>query len=123
MFEAIRGSAPRRVGQKVADPSGLFLGAVELLVPIGQGDVATRVHLAWWRTIEDGIDTYDGYDSQVGTQRVGARGFAQAVFERLGLGPRHLERVTYEVSATIEVKVGTRLAQAEQQVGIDVVLD
>src|SRR5438477_606684 len=35
MFEAIHGSAPRRAGQNLANPSGLFLGAVMMLVHLG----------------------------------------------------------------------------------------
>src|SRR5712672_4787755 len=54
MFEAIHGSAPRRAGQNLANPSGLLLGAVLMLVHIDQPEVATRVHNAWLRTIEDG---------------------------------------------------------------------
>src|ERR1700722_16462806 len=34
MFEAIHGSAPRRAGQNLANPSGLLLGAVQMLVHI-----------------------------------------------------------------------------------------
>jgi isocitrate dehydrogenase len=37
MFEAIHGSAPRRAGQNVANPSGLLLGAIQMLVYINQG--------------------------------------------------------------------------------------
>ena len=59
MFEAIHGSAPRRAGQNLANPSGLLLGSVMMLVHINQQDVAERVHNAWLRTIEDGIHTYD----------------------------------------------------------------
>jgi len=59
MFEAIHGSAPRRAGQNLANPSGLLLGAVMMLVHIGQQDVAERVHNAFLRTLEDGIHTYD----------------------------------------------------------------
>ena len=59
MFEAIHGSAPRRAGQNLANPSGLLLGAVLMLVHIDQPEVAERVHNAWLRTIEDGIHTYD----------------------------------------------------------------
>ena len=59
MFEAIHGSAPRRAGQNLANPSGLFLGAVQMLVHIGQADVAEKVHNAWLKTIEDGVHTYD----------------------------------------------------------------
>src|SRR5579859_1324255 len=44
MFEAIHGSAPRRAGQNLANPSGLLLGAVMMLVHIDQPDVATKVH-------------------------------------------------------------------------------
>src|SRR5436309_8078073 len=36
MFEAIHGSAPRRAGQNLANPSGLLLGSVMMLVHIGQ---------------------------------------------------------------------------------------
>ena len=36
MFEAIHGSAPRRARQNLANPSGLLLGAVMMLVHIGQ---------------------------------------------------------------------------------------
>ncbi|MDH4064657.1 MAG: NADP-dependent isocitrate dehydrogenase, partial [Acidobacteriota bacterium] len=57
MFEAIHGSAPDIAGQDVANPSGLLLAAVQMLVHIGQTDVASRIHNAWLRTIEDGIHT------------------------------------------------------------------
>jgi isocitrate dehydrogenase len=43
MFEAIHGSAPRRAGQNLANPSGLLLGAVMMLVHIGQADIAEKV--------------------------------------------------------------------------------
>src|SRR5438094_4821170 len=59
MFEAIHGSAPRRAGQNLANPSGLLLGSIMMLVHIGQTNVAERVHNAWLRTIEDGVRTYD----------------------------------------------------------------
>src|SRR6185295_4010850 len=57
MFEAIHGSAPRRAGQHLANPSGLLLGGVMMLVQIGQPEAAERVHNAWLRTLEDGIHT------------------------------------------------------------------
>src|SRR5881227_337526 len=84
MFEAIHGSAPRRAGQNLANPSGLFLGAVMMLVHVGLTDHAERVHNAWLRTIEDGVHTYDVYDEKVSKQKVGTKEFAEAVVERLG---------------------------------------
>src|SRR6186997_776365 len=53
MFEAIHGSAPRRAGQNLANPSGLLHGALLMLVHIGQNDVAERINNAWRRTMED----------------------------------------------------------------------
>src|SRR5436190_20801077 len=96
MFEAIHGSAPRRAGQNLANPSGLLLGAVLMLVHIGQPDVAARVHNAWLRTIEDGIHTYDIYTARVSTQKVGTKEFAAAVIARLGQRPETLKAVAYE---------------------------
>src|SRR6266478_966949 len=91
MFEAIHGSAPRRAGQNLANPSGLLLGAVMMLVHIGETETAERVHNGWLRTIEDGIHTYDIYDEKVSKQNVGTREFAEAVAQRLGQVPQILK--------------------------------
>jgi len=95
MFEAIHGSAPRRAGQNLANPSGLLLGAVLMLVHIDRPETAERVHNAWLRTIEDGIHTYDVFTEGVSTQKVGTREFAAAVIARLGQKPNTLKAVAY----------------------------
>ena len=95
MFEAIHGSAPRRAGQNLANPSGLLLGGVLMLVHIDQPEVAERVHNAWLRTIEDGIHTYDVFTEGVSSQKVGTKEFAAAVIARLGQKPNTLRAVAY----------------------------
>jgi isocitrate dehydrogenase len=59
MFEAIHGSAPDIAGQDIANPSGLLLGAVMMLVHIGQHEVASKIHNAWLATLEAGVATQD----------------------------------------------------------------
>jgi isocitrate dehydrogenase len=124
MFEAIHGSAPRRAGQNLANPSGLFLGAVQMLVHINQPDVAERVHNAWLKTIEDGIHTYDIYEEGVSKQKVGTKEFAKAVVDRLGQKPEKLAAVTYG-AAVEEIKTvkSVRGTSKKETVGIDVYLD
>jgi isocitrate dehydrogenase len=95
MFEAIHGSAPRRAGKNLANPSGLLLGAVLMLVHIDQPEAAERVHNAWLRTIEDGVHTYDIFTEGVSTQKVGTKEFADAVIARMGQKPARLKPVTY----------------------------
>src|ERR1700684_2708739 len=95
MFEAIHGSAPRRAGQNLANPSGLLLGAVLMLVHINQPEAAEAVHNAWLRTIEDGIHTYDIYTEGVSVEKVGTKEFAEAVIARLGQKPNRLKVVSY----------------------------
>jgi isocitrate dehydrogenase len=95
MFEAIHGSAPRRAGQNLANPSGLFLGSVLMLVHIDQPDVAARVHNAWLKTVEDGVHTYDIFREGVSKQKVGTKEFAQAVVSRIGQTPEKLKPVSY----------------------------
>ncbi|MGQ0733127.1 MAG: NADP-dependent isocitrate dehydrogenase [Acidobacteriota bacterium] len=99
MFEAIHGSAPRRAGQNLANPSGLLLGAVMMLVHIDQTDVAEHVHNAWLKTIEDGVHTYDIFKPDVSKQKVGTKEFADAVAARLGKRPEELAAVTYKAGA------------------------
>ncbi|MFM8380821.1 MAG: isocitrate/isopropylmalate family dehydrogenase, partial [Actinomycetota bacterium] len=123
MFEAIHGSAPRRAGQDVANPSGLMLAAVQMLVHIGQGDVATSMHNAWLRTIEDGVHTYDIFDPAVSTAKVGTSAFADAIIERIGSRPKVLKVVQYAEAPEINVKVPTRPRQLKEQIGIDVFVD
>src|SRR5499425_2462392 len=90
MFEAIHGSAPRRANQNLANPSGLLLGGVLMLVHINQPDVAQSVHNAWLATIEDGVHTYDIHKDGVSKQKVGTKEFAEAVVARLGKLPQKL---------------------------------
>lgn len=119
MFEAIHGSAPRRAGQDVANPSGLLMGAVMMLVHIGQGDVAQGVHNAWLRTIEDGVGTYD-IVSENGI-KVGTRGFADAIIERLGQTPQTLPAVSYPaVEEPISVTPRRRPPAEKAMDGVDV---
>jgi isocitrate dehydrogenase len=127
MFEAIHGSAPRRAGQNLANPSGLLLGAVMMLVHVGETEAAERVHNGWLRTVEDGIHTYDVYDESVSKQKVGTREFAEAVVERLGQLPQILKPVKYKAA---EMKAGESTAASAQKpaakkelVGVDVFLD
>src|SRR3954451_460339 len=87
MFEAIHGSAPRRANQNLANPSGLLLGSVLMLVHINQPEIAARVHNAWLRTIEDGVHTYDIYEEGVSKLKVGTKEFAEAVAARVGQKP------------------------------------
>lgn len=71
MFEAIHGSAPKRAGQGIANPSGLILAAIQMLVHIGQADVAEKIHNAWLKTIEAGIHTYDIFKEGVSKKKGG----------------------------------------------------
>lgn len=95
MFEAIHGSAPRRAGQNVANPSGLLLAAIMMLVHIGQHETAALIHNAWLRTLEEGIHTYDIFKEKTSKQKVGTKEFAQAVIARLGQNPQTLSEVKY----------------------------
>src|SRR5882762_3796569 len=127
MFEAIHGSAPRRAGQNLANPSGLLLAAVMMLVHINQPDIATLVHNAWLRTIEDGVHTYDIYKEGVSTQKVGTKEFAEAVAERVGQLPQTLKVVKYksaeEVTPARTAAAQVRPRAKKELVGVDVFLD
>ncbi|MBX6381138.1 MAG: NADP-dependent isocitrate dehydrogenase, partial [Thermoflavifilum aggregans] len=122
MFEAIHGSAPRRAGQNLANPSGLLLAAVQMLVHIGQNDVATTVQNAWLKTIEDGIHTYDIYQEGISKQKVGTREFADAVIQRLGMQPQQLKPVKFG-KASFEIKIKQTQPAKKELVGVDVFLE
>jgi isocitrate dehydrogenase len=123
MFEAIHGSAPRRAGQNVANPSGLLHGAILMLIHIGQSDIAENIHNAWLRTIEDGVHTYDIASEAHTTRQVGTQEFAQAVVERIGQRPEKLKAVSYKKADTSGAYTGPlttpRRTSKQEIVGCD----
>jgi isocitrate dehydrogenase len=120
MFEAIHGSAPRRAGQDMANPSGLLQGAIMMLNHIGQSEVAEKVQNAWLRTIEDGIHTYDVYKEGVSKEKVGTSAFADAVIARLGLKPTQFKAVSYSAKQALNLPKYVRKAAAHKELmGVD----
>jgi isocitrate dehydrogenase len=126
MFEAIHGSAPDIGGQDKANPSGLLLSGVMMLIHMGQRDVAERVHNAWLRAIEDGVHTADLFQNGVSTRLVGTQGFAHAVIDRLGLAPERLRPVDYMSGEAKPIgipEVTPRATVTKEMVGVDVFVE
>ena len=126
MFEAIHGSAPRRANQNLANPSGLLLGSVMMLVHIGQADVAGKVHNAWLRTLEDGVHTYDIFKDGVSKEKVGTKQFAEAVIKRLGQNPQILKHRDYsKANEAMELGVTAKSSYKAKKelIGVDIFLD
>lgn len=122
MFEAIHGSAPKRAGQNMANPSGLLLGAVLMMLHIGQPKVATTIHNAWLRTLEEGIHTYDIFKESISKQQVGTKEFGEAVIKNLGKHPEELKEVNYKQAPKVYVKkdVDHSKSNLKQTLGVDV---
>ncbi len=95
MFEAIHGSAPDIAGKNMANPSGILQSAIMMLVHIGQAEVASKVHNAWLRTLEEGVHTVDIYRDGVSKEKVGTKEFADAVIARIGKDPQTMPAVSY----------------------------
>ena len=126
MFEAIHGSAPDIAGKGIANPSGLLMGGVMMLVHIGQYDVATRVHNALLATIEQGIHPADIYNEETSKEKVGTEAFTKAVIKNLGHEPERLPKVHYEKPKEKKVKLKAKALQPKakkQLVGVDIFVE
>jgi isocitrate dehydrogenase len=126
MFEAIHGSAPDIAGKGVANPSGLLHGAIQMLVHIGQPDIAETIHNAWLTALEEGCHTPDIFDRQHSRKRCTTAEFGEAVIERLGRQPATLKPVTYGAEDKRNA-AGIRLTlpamQKKELIGVDVFID
>jgi isocitrate dehydrogenase len=96
-----------------------------MLVHIQQHDVATKVHNAWLKTIEDGVHTYDIFRDGVSKTKVGTKEFADAIIKRIGQKPEVLQAVDYHprddkkiISQAISVS-----KEIKDLVGVDVFID
>jgi isocitrate dehydrogenase len=114
MFEAIHGSAPDIAGQNCANPSGLLLAAVMMLVHIGQPAVAQTIHNAWLTVLEQGLNTADIAGKNT-TQTLGTTAFADAVIAHLGQMPQHFTPISYTQTAqTTQINANTVPASTTQ---------
>jgi isocitrate dehydrogenase len=125
MFEAIHGSAPDISGRGIANPSGLLLAGVAMLVHIGQPQVAENIHNAWKRTIEEGIHTGDIFRDGRSRERVGTTEFTEAVIARLGQKPERLRVVSYaqDKSTRTDTALNIHPKAKKELYGVDVFLD
>lgn len=124
MFEAIHGSAPRRAGQNLANPSGLILASVLMLVHVDLPDVATLINNAWLKTIEDGIHTYDIFKPNTSKEKVGTKEFAQAVVQRLGQKPQKLKEAFFSKAKNqTKSHQRTQSSHKKEVVGVDVFIE
>lgn len=120
MFEAIHGSAPRRAGQNLANPSGLLLAAVMMLVHIDLPEHASTVQNAWLRTLEEGIHTYDIFKPETSKEKVGTKEFADAVIRNLGKKPETLKPAAYKHQSITTHSKDVGSHTKKETVGIDV---
>lgn len=125
MFEAIHGSAPRRAGQNLANPSGLILASVLMLVHIEQPEAAAAIHNAWLKTLEDGIHTYDIYKPNISKEKVGTKEFGKAVIERLGKLPQTFPAVHYATRKKISKSSvqSEKKVEKKEFVGVDIFIN
>lgn len=122
MFEAVHGSAPDIAGRGIANPSGLLAAATQMLVHLGEAEVAQRIANAWLCTLESGVHTADMYRQNLSHQEVGTEEFTHAVIGRLGETPAHLRPVAYREGG-IQVRAAPTPPRRKELVGVDVFLD
>jgi isocitrate dehydrogenase len=121
MFEAVHGSAPDIAGRGVGNPSGLLNAAVQMLVHLGEAEVAQRIANAWLTTLESGLHTADLYREGLSEREVTTEEFTDAVIARLGMLPDRLRPAEFE-TRRITIPEPTSPTVVRERAGTDVYL-
>lgn len=119
MFEAVHGSAPDIAGRGVANPSGLLNAAVQMLVHLGEAEVAERIANAWLATLESGLHTADLHREGLSEREVTTDEFTDAVIARLGVAPERLRPARFE-TRRIAVPAPNPTPVTLERAGVDV---
>ena len=122
MFEAVHGSAPDIAGKGIANPSGLLVAATQMLVHLGEAEIAALIKNAWLTTLESGLHPADIYRPGLSRREVGTQDFTRAVIDRLGETPRQLSPVRYREGG-IHVPVAETSRPRKTLDGVDIFLD
>lgn len=118
MFEAVHGSAPDIAGKNIANPSALLLSSVMMLSYLGENEIASNIHNAWLKAIEDGCGTGDISDAKMSTGE-----FAEAVVARLGKQPTSFKVKKYAKTDGGFTYQYHRKPTIKSLVGVDVFLN
>jgi len=121
MFEAVHGSAPDIAGRGIGNPSGLLNASIQMLVHLGEAEVAQRIANAWLATLESGLHTADLYREGLSEREVTTDEFTDAVIERLGSRPQRLRAAEYE-TRRITIPDPAPAIVVRERAGIDVYL-
>lgn len=123
MFEAVHGSAPDIAGKGIANPSGMLVAAVQMLVHLGHPHIAQSIKNAWLTTLESGMVTPDIYRPGLGQREVGTEAFTEAVIANLGRMPEELSPVHYHGTGITLPAPISRPRPTKTLAGVDVFLD
>ena len=119
MFEAVHGSAPDIAGRGIGNPSGLLNAAVQMLVHLGEAEVAQHIANAWLATLESGLHTADLYREGLSEREVTSDEFTHAVIVRLGSKPMRLRPAEFE-TRRISIPEPVTRTVVRERIGIDV---
>lgn len=125
MFEAAHGPAHALANKDLANPSGLLLASIMMLIRIGRFEVAELIHNAWLRTIEDGFHTADLFSSAgLSKRQVGTTAFTDLVIGNLGEMPSRLRSAEYRENYLKNMAPSARVRHqpptSKKLVGVDV---
>jgi isocitrate dehydrogenase len=125
MFEAVHGSAPDIAGMDIANPSGLLMSAVMMLIHLDEYEIAENIHNAWLTTIEEGIHTADIYNEKISTKKVGTKEFTENVIQRFGRKPNTLQPISYVNMIKKELNLSSYSIKPtnKELLGVDVFFD
>jgi isocitrate dehydrogenase len=96
-----------------------------MLTHIGQGDVASKIHNAWLKTLEDGIHTGEIFREGISKEKVGTEGMTKAVIERLGAKPEQFAVKKYpNIAGGLKLPpVRETKWQVKERTGVDIGLN
>jgi isocitrate dehydrogenase len=127
VFEAIHGTAPDIAGKDLANPSGLLLSALQMLLYLEKSEISRKIYNAWLKTLESGIHTGDIYKEGTSQKKVSCSEFTQAIIERLGEKPSILQgslpkEIKFAVSRSLPQKSPLAPPPIRELIGVDIFL-
>jgi isocitrate dehydrogenase len=113
IFETYHGPSPDMEGEGTANPSGMLHAAILMMAHIGQSELASKVHNAWLKALEDDVHMH-----------AGTRDFAEAVVERVKSGavPTSFAVMDYSQMPHVPASVETtsKIPDARKLIGVDI---
>ena len=110
----------------IVNPAAMIHAASMMLAHLDNADIASKIHNAWLKMLEEGIHTEDYYNDKYSKRKVSTSKFTEDMMFRIGKKPENIDAVNFSIISIDKINEKMLNANIEKEkilVGVDIFIN